>query len=398
MRIVHYLQRIDLEEGGVVRAVLDMGALQAGGSRQVTLITHDAPDAPDAWKKGDAGSPSLEIVPAPSRPLGLFASAQLRQIEPILKNADVLHLHACWTNANNQLASMARRLGVPYVLSMHGMLDDWCMAQKTPKKKLYLALAGRKTLESAAFVHSTAEAELAQSKKWFPKGRGRIVPLVFDLDPYRDLPGPSAADAHFGPGGTGDIDPDKPVVLFLSRIHPKKGLEHLIGATALLRDRGTPCRTLIAGTGDDVYLEAMKRLAKDKGIEDDVRFLGMVTGELKTSLFERADVFALPTSQENWGFVLTEALACRTPAITTKAVDIWPELEESGGSLLAEQSADAFADAIAELVGDQERCRSMGEAGRAWILANLDPAAVADRYEQMYADAIELTGAGGSAP
>lgn len=390
MRIVHYLQRIDLEEGGVVRAVLDMGALQAGGSREVTLLTHDAPDAPEAWKAGEPGTPMLEITPAPERPLGLFSKAQLRVLEPIIKNADVLHLHACWTNANNQLARMASRLGVPYVLSMHGMLDDWCMAQKAPKKKLYLAITGRRTLEEAAFVHSTAEAELSQSKKWFPKGRGRIVPLVFDLEPYANLPGPGLADDHFGPDGTGDIDSDKPVVLFLSRVHPKKGLEHLIGATALLKERGSPCRTLIAGTGDDEYLDRMRALASERGVGDDVRFLGMVTGELKTSLYERADVFALPTSQENWGFVLTEALACRTPLVTTKAVDIWPELEESGGSLLAEQSESAFADAIKTLLDDDARRESMGASGRQWILDTLDPAAVADRYEQMYADAIAM--------
>lgn len=390
MRIVHYLQRIDLEEGGVVRAVLDMGALQASGSRRVTLLTHDAPDAPEAWKAGEPGAPRLEIVPAPQRPLGLFSKTQLRALEPIIRDADVLHLHACWTSANNQLANMARRLGVPYVLSMHGMLDDWCMAQKTPKKKLYLAITGRKTLENAAFVHSTAEAELSQSRKWFPKGRGRIVPLVFDLEPYKDLPGPDRANAHFGPDGTGDIDPSRPVLLFLSRVHPKKGLEHLIGATALLKDRGVPCRTLIAGTGDDEYLGRMRALAAQRGVADDVRFLGMVTGELKTSLYERADVFALPTSQENWGFVLTEALACQTPVVTTKAVDIWPELEESGGSLLADQSESAFADAIKTLLDDDARRTSMGASGRKWILETLDPAAVADRYESMYADAIAM--------
>lgn len=388
MRIVHYLQRIDLEEGGVVRAVLDMGALQASGGREVTLLTHDAPDAPDAWTRAEPGRPRLEIVPPPARPLGLFSRAQLRALEPVVKSADVLHLHACWTNANNQLARLATRLGVPYVLSMHGMLDDWCMAQKSAKKRLYLALTGRKTLEQAAFVHSTAEAELAQSKKWFPRGRGRVVPLVFDLEPYANLPGPELAEAHFGPGGTGDIEPGSPVVLFLSRVHPKKGLEHLIGAAARLKERGVGCRTLIAGTGDDDYLGRMRTLAERRGVGERVRFLGMVTGELKTSLYERADVFALPTSQENWGFVLTEALACGTPVVTTKAVDIWPELEASGGAVLAEQSEGAFADAIESLLGDERRRASMGASGRRWILETLDPDAVARRYDSMYADAI----------
>ncbi|MEZ6242471.1 MAG: glycosyltransferase [Phycisphaerales bacterium] len=391
MRIVHYLQRIDLAEGGVVRAVLDMTALLARRGHEVVLITHYDADAPDAWKLGEPGCPALKVVPGPARPLGLFAATQLQELEPTIKSADVVHLHACWTTANNQLASMARRLGVPYVLSIHGMLDDWCMAQKAPKKRVYLALAGRKTLEHAAFVHSTAQAELDQSKKWYPKGRGVVVPLVFDLDPFRTLPGPSLAYKKFGPDGSGDIHPDEPVVLFLSRVHPKKGVEHLIRAAALLRDRDIPCRTLIAGTGDEAYAASLRRLIEQHALADHVRLLGLVTGELKISLFERADVFALPTSQENFGFVLPEAMACRTPAITTRGVDIWPELESSGGALIADQSPEAFADAIALLLHDDARRTRMGDAGRAWVFEHLDPDAIAARFEGMYAQATGAT-------
>ncbi len=387
MRIVHYLQRIDLAEGGVVRAVLDMTALLARRGHDVVLITHHDADAPEAWKQGEADCPALKVVQAPTRPAGLFAAAQLKELEETIGAADAVHLHACWTSANNQLASMARRLGVPYVLSIHGMLDDWCMAQKTAKKRLYLAVAGRKTLERAAFVHSTAQAELDQSKKWYPKGKGVVVPLVFDLDPFRTPPGPSLAYKTFGPQGTGDIHPDEPVVLFLSRVHPKKGVEHLIRAAALLRDRDVACRTLIAGTGDPHYADSLRGLIEQLNLADHVRMLGMVTGETKVSLYERADVFALPTSQENFGFVLPEAMACRTPAITTKGVDIWPELEESGGALIADQSPEAFADAIALLLGDDARRATMGDAGRAWVFESLEPDAIAARFERMYAKA-----------
>lgn len=387
MRIVHYLQRIDLAEGGVVRAVLDMTALLARRGHDVVLITHDDADAPESWKRAERGCPRLEVVPAPSRPLGLLAGAQLRSLEPIIKGADVLHLHACWTTANNQLASMARRLGVAYVLSIHGMLDDWCMAQKAPKKRLYLALAGRRTLERAAFVHATAEAELEQSRKWYPRGRGVVVPLVFDLEPFRDPPGPALADERFGPGGTRDIAPGEHVVLFLSRVHPKKGVEHLVRAAALLRDRDVVCKTLIAGAGDEAYTSGIRRLIEQHDLADRVRLLGLVTGDLKVSLYERADVFALPTSQENFGFVLPEAMACRTPAITTRGVDIWPELESSGGALIAEQSPEAFADAIALLLADDDRRRTMGQAGREWVFRELEPDAIAQRFERMYARA-----------
>jgi glycosyltransferase involved in cell wall biosynthesis len=386
MRITHFLTRFNLADGGVVRAVLDMCGLLASRGHEVTVLTCDATDVPDAWKAGGAGVPTLRLVDPPKLPAGLFSRAQLRALGPLVRQSDVVHLHACWTTANNQLARMCRRIGTSYVLSVHGMLDDWCMAQKSPKKRIYLALGGRRTLEEAAVVHCTAASELEQSRKWYPRGRGAVVPLIFDLDPYRALPGPDPADAAFGPAGRGDIGPDRPVVLFLSRIHMKKGVDVLVRAAAELKKRGVACRTLIAGTGDAPYELEIRGLIDELGLADDVRLLGLVTGATKVSLYERADVFALPTSQENFGFVFPESLACRTPVVTTRGVDIWPELEASGGAVIAERTPEAFADAIAGLLADPDRRRTMGEAGRAWVLEHLDPGAIAARFEEMYAE------------
>lgn len=384
MRITHFLTRFNLADGGVVRAVLDMCALLASRGHAVTVLTCDATDVPDAWKTGGAGVPTVRLVDRPRLPGGMFARSQLRAIEPLLTQSEVVHLHACWTSANNQLGRMCRRIGTPYVLSVHGMLDDWCMGQKTTKKKLYLAVAGRRTLEEAALVHCTAGAELEQSRKWYPRGTGLVVPLIFDLEPYRNPPGPDLADGAFGPAGTGDIDPDRPVVLFLSRIHMKKGVDVLVRTAAELKRRGVVCRTLIAGTGDAPYEREIRSLIAELGLGDDIRLLGLVTGATKVSLYERADVFALPTSQENFGFVFPESLACRTPVVTTRGVDIWPELGQSGGAIIAERTPEAFADAIAGLLADPTRRDAMGEAGRAWVLEHLNPDAIAARFEEMY--------------
>lgn len=391
MRITHFLTRFNLADGGVVRAVLDMCALLAARGHEVTVLTCDATDVPDSWKSGGEGVPAVRLVDAPRLPGGFFARAQLGAIEPLVGRSDVVHLHACWTTANNQLGRMCRRAGTPYVLSVHGMLDDWCMAQKTPKKKIYLALGGRKTLEEAALVHCTAGAELEQSGKWYPRGTGVVVPLIFDLEPYRDLPGPGLADAAFGGSGTGDIDDDLPVVLFLSRIHMKKGVDVLVRMAGELKSRGVACRTLIAGTGDGPYEREIRGLISELGLSDEVRLLGLVTGETKVSLYERADVFALPTSQENFGFVFPESLACRTPVVTTRGVDIWPELAESGGAVISERTAGDFADAVAGLLADADRRGVMGESGRAWVLEYLNPDAIAARFEGMYADAAGKT-------
>lgn len=380
LKITHLSGPIRLELGGVVRAVLDMSLALAQAGHDVVLMTWDRTDVPDDWRPGKKGVPRVVEIERPAG-MGRLTKRSAEIAARCVRASDVVHMHTPWEPANAVVAKICRKLNVPYIVSVHGMLDDWSMDQRTFKKRLYLGLAGRKLLESACAVHCTAEAELSQSKKWYPRGKGVVVPLLFDLEPYRDLPGPEMARTKF------DIDPAKPAVLFLSRIHVKKGVHHLIDAAAILKSRNVDAQFLIAGTGDHDYEQSLRVQIQSQSLQDRVRLLGMVRGAEKVSLFQAADLFALPTSQENFGFVLVEALACRAPAITTKGVDIWPELESSGSSLIVEQTPEAFADAIENLLQDPGRVREMGEKGRSWVLGALDPAVVTAQYESLYDDA-----------
>ncbi len=384
MKILHVLSRLRLEDGGVVRAVIDLAGASADAGHRVAVASWDAPDAPDTWSRGAnaaPGAPRLVAFDPPTRTGSLSVDAA-EHLRNDIAEAEVVHLHTPWDPINRTLGRLCESLRTPYIVSIHGMLDDWSMAQRGLKKRLYLAYAGRRLLERAAFVHCTAGAELEQSKVWYPRGTGRVVPLVFDIEPYRDLPGPELARETFG------LDADTPTVLFLSRMHVKKGVHVLVKAAAHLRDAGVECQTLIAGTGDATYEAAIRSQIDAMKLSDRVRLLGMVKGPEKVSLYQAADVFALPTSQENFGFVLPEALACETPAITTKGVDIWPELESSGSTLIVEQTHEAFAEAIAGLLVDEGRRREMGAKGRAWVMDYLEPGAVQRMYDQLYADAI----------
>ena len=112
----------------------------------------------------------------------------------------------------------------------------------------------------------------------------------------------------------------------------------------------------------------------------------MVVGDLKLSLYAMADVFALPTQQENFGIVYPEAMLCETPVIGTKGTDIWRELEK-GGAIIADRTPNAFADAIEDLVSDKEVLKAKGQQGREHILSWLDNDSVAKRYEEMYEQA-----------
>ena len=386
MNILHVVSELVLEHGGVVRAVLDLADRTARSGHAVAVASWNAPDAPESWRT-PTGSPRLVELARPGR-TGAFDAATTAALRTEIGRADVVHLHTPWEPANRVVAKLCRELRTPYVLTVHGMLDDWCMSQKALKKRVYLALGGRALLEGAAAVHCTAQAELDQSRVWFPKGRGTIVPLVFDVEPYTNLPGPGLAREAFG------LDADTPVVLFLSRLHLKKGVHILVKAAKHLADSGVEAQTVIAGVGDEAYTQGLRSQIAGLGLTDRVRLVGMVKGETKVSLYQAADVFALPTSQENFGFVLPEALACGTASITTKGVDIWPELEASGGAVIVEQTAEAFATAIAELLVDEPRRRTMGEAGRGWVLRELEPAAVSRRYDALYAEAVKQNAAG----
>lgn len=393
MRIVHSMPTLRLADGGVVRAVMDLcGGLAADG-RDVTLITCDDTDAPPSWKSGMPGVPKVIKVARPSLPGGFFNGAQMREIEEHLRGAGVLHLHAMWTTSNPQIAKAAGRLGVPYVLSVHGMLDDWCMEQKKLKKAVYMALLARSMLNNAACIHCTAEFELAQARKHFDASRvrGEVIPLVFDLSAFRNAPGPAIARAKFNLPDDG-----VPTLLFLSRIHVKKGVDVLLRAAAELVKRGVNFRLAIAGTGDGAYEQEMKSLAASLGLQGDrARFLGLVTGDEKVSLYQAADVLLIPTSQENFGFVFVESLAAGTPLVTTKGVDTWPELEASGGATIIGRDPAEWASTVERLVKDRAAMRESGRRGREWALANLDSARTLTRFMEMYERAAGATGSAG---
>lgn len=380
MRILQYMSHMRTELGGPIRAVLDLTAALARRGHHVTLASVVDPAVPKAWKdRTDGGWPrAVNLVEAAPR-FGGGKAGQTRALHQLIDQADLVHMHEVWDLGNAAIGRHCHRTSKPYFISVRGNLDDWCMAQKALKKRVYLALIGRRHLERAAAVHTTAQFELEQARAHFPRGRGVVVPNLLDLTPFDTLPGHEAARAKFPAFAKG-----QPVVLFLSRIHIKKGIEHLLRAAAAMRDRGAHAQFIIAGTGDPAYIAAMKALSDQLNLADRAHFVGEVLGAEKLSLYQAADLFVLPTSQENFGFVFAEALACETPVVTTKGVDIWPELEASGGAVIASTEPAQLSSVIATLLADPARLKVMGQAGRRWVYQDLHPERVLDQFEAMY--------------
>jgi glycosyltransferase involved in cell wall biosynthesis len=383
VKILHYMRAVRAEEGGVVRAVLNLCAVQARAGLDVALVTFDPKDVPAEWRSGASGLPRLIVIDPPSRPLSRLGPGAIRAADEQIRRADIVHLHAVWTPSNVQLASLARRAGRPYVQSLHGMMDDWSMSTSTLKKRLFLALGGRNMLERAAVIHCTAELEREQSPRWFRHSQRVVVPLIVDLEPFRSPPGRGPAQRAFPAVRT-----NEPILLFLSRIHPVKGLDILIRAVDLLRARAVPCRLLIAGGGEPDHVAAPRALADQLNLTDRVHFLGIVSGAEKVSLYQCADLFVLPSLHENFGFVLPEALAVGVPCVTTRSVGLWSELEQGGGAVIADRTPEGLAEAIAPLLADPARRRAMGDAGRRWVFENLDETRVVAKFRDLYQSAL----------
>lgn len=383
MKILHFKPTMCLEEGGVVKAVLDL-CIMSQHSDEVGLATFDPSGVPDEWL--DPGTKTTRIhqlTGTPGRSQTLTADQQ-QQFRQLVDQYDVVHIHAMWDVANPQAAKICKQANTPYVLSVHGMLDDWPMSQRTLKKRIYLKTMGRNLLRDASVIHCTAQAELEQASAWFTPSKGMVVPLPFDLDEYVNMP-----DAEFAYESFDGLDRTLPKVLFLSRINYKKGIDRLIRASALLAKRGVKHQLVIAGTGDEPYVQEMKALVESEGIGGHTYFLGFATGQAKVALFGACEVFALPTSQENFGFVFFESLAAGTTVLTTKGTDTWPEIEQSGGGMIVENTPLAFADGLETIFADHDGFDKGAQEARSWVYREMSVDKVRGAYQDMYSSCIQ---------
>jgi len=377
IRITHYVNTLDPSHGGVVAHVSDLAVLTQNAGANVTIASPYTD--PHPANLDYQGGPTIVDLGTPIVRARLLREHQVQRVLELASKSDITHLHSVWTPANIQIAKALRRNKLPYVVTPHGMLDDWCLSYHPIRKRIFLELFAKKIFANANGVLYCAAGEQRQSEKWTGGSTGHVVPAAMDIKLYEDLPGPELARQSIQ-GAEGEI----PIILFLSRINHKKGIEVLIDAAAILASRNREFRVIIAGTGTDAYTAQIKGRVQAKNLNNHIHFAGLVRGKEKISLYQRANLLALPTKQENFGLVLTESLAAKTPVITTRGVDIYPELEACNGGLIVDRTPETFADAIDELISDPERCASMGESGRSWVMQALAPDRLADQFMKIY--------------
>lgn len=235
-----------------------------------------------------------------------------RKFDSILFKPDLVHIHAIWSPFLHAAVKWAQFNNIPYIVSPHGMLTPWALRQKSMKKLLALVAYQYRDLNAAALLHVTANNELSDVRRLYLNNSVVVAPLGVSL-PAKAIP---PRQNH------------PKIVLFVSRIHPKKRLFELVDAWALLKKQQwvlDKWRFVIAGPDQNGHAAQVLARARTEGVEQDFDMIGPIYGKQKNDLYAKADLFVLPTHSENFGVVIIEALSQGCPVITTKGAP-WSEL------------------------------------------------------------------------
>lgn len=381
MNLLHVINTLDPAAGGppVVAGCLAGAQAKLGHAVSIAAVNVAAAD-----KLG--GLAGVRVRPV--APVGLAESAfgrrAVERLRPVVGDYEVVHLHGVWDPLLLAAARAARELGRPYVVTPHGMLDPWSLRQKRWKKRLALALGWRRMLDRAAALHLLNADEKALIAGLGVRAPGAVIPNGVNADEFDPPPNPAVFRRRLPALG------DHPYVLFLGRLHYKKGLDYLADAFRILAGRNGDVHLVVAGPDDGARADLERRIAA-AGLTDRVHVPGPVYGAEKLSAVAGAACFCLPSRQEGFSVAILEALACGTPAVVSPECH-FPEVAEVGAGRIVPLDAAAVADALARVLADAGLRERMGKAGRELVAARFTWPRIAERCIEMYTGVLEAAG------
>ena len=338
IRVLNIIPTLDPAAGGPVEGLLSqIATLHPSMSFEVVSL-----DAPDSSYVKRFPVPVIALGVDPSQPdhrnkfqrhYG-YSPKMIPWLRENVRHYDAVITHSMWNYAAYAAARVLPTSGVPYFVYTHGMMDPWfrrAYPLKHLAKQAFWLFNEGILLSRATRVLFTAEDERLLARGAFI-GHNRYSEAVVGYGGTD--PSPHAAAER---GGFRERFPawaGSPYLLFLSRIHPKKGCDMLVDAFAEIAERAPDLQLVIVGPDQVGLLPGLRAQALARGVGGRVHFPGPLYGNDKWNAIAGADAFVLPSHQENFGVVIAEAMACRTPVLTTNRVNIWREVEAAGGGLI----------------------------------------------------------------
>ncbi len=348
MRVTHVVPRITSEASGPAYSVMALcEALRAQGAKTRLGVVEPAPDRslPD-W---------VHVFPGSGRPFQLGRSKALfNWLRAAIERAevDIIHNHSLWMMPNIYPGWVTGGSNTRLVVSPRGTLSEWALGHSKWKKRMMWLMLQRPAISHAACFHATAESEYEDIRRIGFRQPVSIIPNGITIPPGR-LEAPRAAGRRRR-------------LLFLSRIHPKKGLENLLYAWRAVEHRFPDWELEIVGPDNGGYLERLQALQRELRLSR-IHFRGPAFGEQKWQAYQHAELYVLPTHSENFAMTVAESLAAGTPAIVTKGAP-WQGLEAHQAGWWIDIGIDPLVACLEEAVGcSQEALRKKGVNGQQWM-------------------------------
>lgn len=377
-RILHVIASVDPKSGGPIEGIIQQAAQRRPTEYEVNIACIDSPAegfVSTCPVKTYALGPKLRR-PAWMRWLPWIRYGYVRALVPWLKhnvqNYDIVIVNGLWNYATYACKVVLPKSDRPYVVFTHGMLDPWFKKTyplKTAVKQIFWWFCEGPLLKHAGAVLFTTDEEriLARNAFWPYKVTERVVGYgCGDVPPATCTQLSAFRELTPGLG-------DKRYLLFLSRIHPKKGCDLLIKAFSGFAKSNPDIDLVIAGPDQIGWLPKLRQLAIDLGVDSRIHFPGMIQGDAKWGAFSGAEAFVLPSHQENFGIVVAEAMALGKPVLITNKVNIWREVESAGAGLVETDDEQGISRLLSKYASFSEDQRlDMAARARQSFLANFE--------------------------
>jgi glycosyltransferase involved in cell wall biosynthesis len=325
----------------------------------------------------------------------MFSPGMWRALRDTVADFDVVHIYSVFGFSSSAAAYWCRKRGVSHMVHPHGSLDPFIRRRHRPRKWVHAKLLAERDYRKATAVLFNSAEEMRLASDWSGlktphNGAGPkrfVVPV--GLDPrWLQEPDPAAGERLRNKfpelGG-------RRLVVYFGRINFKKGLDILAKAFArVARDRGD-IHLVLAGPDSEGYGHKVRGWLAEGGVLEKATFTGLLEGEYRFAVLQRAEVFALPSYTENFGQVVVEAMASRVPVVISDRVNIWPFVKQADAGLVVPCDPEATADALRSVLADPARGKQMGNNGRQWAAEHLLWSAVAAQMADAYKDMMQVT-------
>jgi glycosyltransferase involved in cell wall biosynthesis len=388
MKVLQIIPSISVVYGGPSQMVIGLAEALAKEGVKVTIITTDS--------NGDSGQKPLDVpLNCPVQQDGYeviyFRCAPFRRYKfslDLLKwlkvhagEYDVAHIHALFSPVSSAAARVCHQQNLPYILRPLGTLDPADLRKKQLLKRVYAALIEKGNLANAAAIHFTSEQEAKISQRFGVVTRDLVIPLGV-TPPATVADGGNSLRLEWG------IPQDLPLVLFMSRIDQKKGLNLLIPALEKLLMSGCEFHFVLAGTNsqDPDYEQKVKNQIANSALRSHTTITGFVSGELKASLLQTADLFVLPSYYENFGIAVAEAMVAGVPVIISDQVHICPQVRYSNSGWVGATEVQAVVELIKQALQNPAERQQRGLNAQEYALKYFSWSAIARQIIPAYQD------------